>query len=147
MAGTRDAKKAEATSDKGENRERAERAVNKTKMPTKLHSERTMLCAVLSVLLFLIAMYMLLGTKKGRILAVMSPNCGHCRRSYADIDAMQKHGEFDIVDPADVESDPELHAELRSVGYKGSVPFFYSRACRKTVTGYRPASALLAALR
>ena len=117
-------------------------------MPTTLDSETAMLCAVSSLFLFLIAMYMLFGAKKvPRILAVMSPNCAHCRRSYADIDATQKHGEFDIVDPEDVESDPELHAELRSVGYKGSVPFFYSRACRRTVTGYRPTSALLAALR
>ena len=119
----------------------------KKKMPAKVESEATMLCAVLSVFLFLIAMYMLFGAKRRRILAVMSPNCAYCRRSYADIDATRKRGEFDIVDAADVEEDAELHAELRSVGYKGSVPFFYNRGCGKTVTGYKPTSALLAALR
>jgi hypothetical protein len=128
-------------------KKKEKRKKKKGKMPAKVESEATMLCAVLSAFLFLIAMYMLFGAKRRRILAVMSPNCAYCRRSYADIDATRKRGEFDIVDAAEVEGDAELHAELRSVGYKGSVPFFYNRGCGKTVTGYKPTSALLAALR
>ena len=41
----------------------------------------------------------------------------------------------------------ELFGELRGAGYTGSVPFFYNRECGKTVTGYRPTTALLAALK
>ena len=115
-------------------------------MPT-LESETTMLSAVLSVFLFLIAMHMLFGTRRSRIVAVMSQDCGHCRRAHSDITVSQKAGEFDIIDRDEVESDAELFGELRGAGYTGSVPFFYNRECGKTVTGYRPTSALLAALR
>ena len=113
----------------------------------KLESETTMLSAVLSVFLFLIAMHMLFGTRRKRILAVMSPNCGHCRRAHTDIAESKKTSEFEIVEPSAVESNPELFGELRGAGYTGSVPFFYNRECGKTVTGYRPTSALLAALK
>ena len=116
-------------------------------MSGKLQSETTMLSAVLSVFLLLIALHMLFGTKRRRIVAVMSPDCKHCRRAHADISESQKEGEFDIVDPSAVESDAQLFGELRGAGYTGSVPFFYNRECGKTVTGYRPTSALLAALR
>ena len=112
-----------------------------------LQSEATMLGAVLSVFLLLIAMHVLFGTKRQRILAVMSPDCGYCRRAHTDIVESQKASEFEIVEPGAVESDPELFGELRGAGYTGSVPFFYNRECGKTVTGYRPTTALLAALK
>jgi hypothetical protein len=121
----------------------------KKKMPSerKFESETTMLSAVLSVFLFLIAMHMLFGTGRRRILAVMSPDCGYCRRAHEDIVQNKRTSEFEIVEPSAVESDPELFGELRGAGYTGSVPFFYNRECGKTVTGYRPTTALLAALK
>jgi hypothetical protein len=112
-----------------------------------LESETSMLSAVMSLFLLLIAMHMLFGAKKRRILAIMSPSCSHCRRAHADITETQKLGEFEIVDPQDVESDTQLFGELQGAGYTGSVPFFYNRECGKAVTGYRPTSTLLAALR
>lgn len=116
-------------------------------MGEKLRSETTMLSAVLSVFLLLIALHMLFGTRRKRIVAVMSRDCGYCRRAHTDITESHKEGEFEIVEPSAVESNPELFGELRGAGYTGSVPFFYNRECGKTVTGYRPTSALLAALR
>ena len=112
----------------------------------KLESETTMLSAVLSVFLFLIAMHMLFGTGRRRILAVMSPECGYCRRAREDIVQNQRTSEFEIVEPSAVESDPELFGELRGAGYTGSVPFFYSTRKRRGIVGYKPPHELIAAL-
>ncbi len=113
----------------------------------KVESETTMMSAVLALFIFLIAVHVLSGSKRRRILAVMSPSCGHCRRAHADIHESQRGDDFDVVDPGAVESDPALFGELQGAGYTGSVPFFYNRECGKSVTGYRPTTALLAALR
>ena len=78
------------------------------------------------------------------VIAVMSRQCGHCRRAWRDIESIQAERSFVVHEPASM--DPALEAELRGAGYSGRVPFFYNRKSQRTVEGYRPASEILSAL-
>lgn len=78
------------------------------------------------------------------VIAVMSRQCGHCRRAWKDIESIHAERNFVVHEPAAI--DPKLEAELREAGYSGRVPFFYSPKSHRAIEGYRPASEILSAL-
>jgi hypothetical protein len=110
--------------------------------------ESSVVMALLLVFVAISALYVLgaTQTRRRRFLAVMSPACGHCRRARSDIEQNQMQDQFAVVQPHEVQQDPELFSELADAGYTGSVPFFYNPDGRRSVVGYRPAPALVAAL-
>lgn len=106
-------------------------------------AEHWIMLACVLAFLYLI-MTMPDASAEAPVIAVMSRQCGHCRRAWKDIESIHAERSFVVHEPASM--DPDLEAELRSAGYSGRVPFFYNPKSQRAIEGYRPASEILSAL-